>query len=265
MLVQTTTNTEKSMRTARQMAEAQRDSYEALAENLATAQRRTIGLAEGGLAFMRLQEENARAAREWFASGVRLLQLQQRNAQFVQGWTGDAAEAVREQAEQNVRTAQAFSRTISKQQEGLRELTRAWAGAYRGFFSPFAYVQEGVKTLQRATQQGLETTEQVAKQGLEATEQATRQGLRVAEEATEQTDQVLRQAERVTREAELRIAVLGALKTADYEGLTVDEISGRLDDLSVRQLEQVREYEKENKNRQSLIEQIDRKIRAKNT
>ena len=58
---------------------------------------------------------------------------------------------------------------------------------------------------------------------------------------------------------------MGALKTADYEGLTVDEISGRLDDLSVRQLEQVREYEKENKNRQSLIEQIDRKIRAKNT
>jgi len=265
MLVQTTTNIEKSMRTARQMAEAQRDSYEALAENLATAQRRTIGLAEGGLTFMRLQEENARAAQEWFANGVRLLQLQQRNAEFVQGWTGDAAEALREQTEQNMRTAQTFVRGMSKQQEGFRALTQVWAGAYRDFFSPFAYVQQGVKTVQRATQQGLEATEQVARQGLEATEQATRQGLRVAEEATEQTDEVLRQAEKVTREAELRIAVLGALQTADYEELTVDEISGRLDDLSVRQLEQVREYEKNNKNRQSLIEQIDRKIRARNT
>jgi hypothetical protein len=262
MPVQTTTNIEKSMRTARQMAEAQRDSYEALAENLAAAQRRTIGLAEGGLTFVRLQEENARAAQEWFANGVRLLQLQQRNAQFVQGWTGQAVEAAREQTEQNVRTAEAFSRGISKQQEGFRALTRAWAGAYRDLFSPFAYVQEGVKMTQRAAQQGLEATEQVARQGLEATEQASRHGLRVAEEATEQTDEVLRQAEKVTREAELRISVLGALQTADYEELTVDEISGRLDDLSVQQLEQVREYEKRNKNRQSLIEQINRKIRA---
>jgi hypothetical protein len=277
MLVQTTTNIEKSMRTARQMAEAQRDSYAALAENFATAQRRTIGLAEGGLTFMRLQEENARAAQEWFASGVRLLQLQQRNAEFVQGWTTDAVEVVREQTEQNVRTAEAFARGISKQQEGFRALTQVWAGTYRGdFFSPFAYFQEGVKTVQRATQQGLEATGQVARQGLRVAEETTqqglrvaeettRQGLRVAEEATEQTDEVLRQTEKVTREAELRIAVLGALETADYEELTVDEISGRLDDLSVQQLEQVREYEKLKKDRQSLIEQIDRKIRAKNT
>src|SRR5215212_2479910 len=89
-----TTNTEKMGRTAREMAEVQRDSYESLAENLAAAQRRSIGLANDGLEFMRLQEESARAAREWFANGMRLLQLQQRNAEFVQGWMGDAIEAV---------------------------------------------------------------------------------------------------------------------------------------------------------------------------
>jgi len=251
MLVQTTTNIDKTTRTARQMAEAQRDSYETLAENFAAAQRRGIGIAEGGLEFMRLQEENARAAQEFFANGVRLLRLQQRNAEFVQGWTGEALEVVREQAEQNVRTAEAFSQTVSRQQEGFRALSQVWAGTYRDFFSPFAYVREGVKTFQRATQQGLEATEQVA-----------RQGLRVAEEATEQTDEVLKQAEKATREAELRTAVFGALKTADYEELTVDEISGRLDDLSVNELKKVREYEKRNKNRETLIEQIDRKIRA---
>jgi|SRR5215211_6391553 len=253
MLVQTTRNIDKTTRTVREMVEVQRDAYEALAENLATAQRRTIGLAEGGLTFMRLQEDNARVAQEWFANGLKLLQLQQRNAEFVQNWTGDAVEAVREQTEQNVRTAEAFSRTISRQQEGFRALTRVWAQTYREFFSPFAYVQESVKTVERATREGLESTERAA-----------RQGLRVAEEATEKTEEVLRQTEKATREAELRIAVLGALQSADYEELTVDEISGRLDGLSVQQLEQVREYEKRTKNRQSLIEQIDRKIRAKN-
>src|SRR3712207_7944766 len=79
------------------MAEAQRDAYEAFTENLAAAQRRSIGLANGGLEFMRLQEETAEAAQEWFANSMRLLQLQQRNAEFVQGWTSDVIEAISEQ------------------------------------------------------------------------------------------------------------------------------------------------------------------------
>ncbi len=265
MLVQTTRNIDNTTRTVREMAEVQHDSYEALAENLAAAQRRSIGLANDGLEFVKLQEENARAAQEWFANGVRLLQHQQRNAEFVQGWTGDAVEVLREQSEHNVRTAEAFARGVSKQQEGYRALAQQWVGAYRDFFSPFSYMQEGMRTFQRATQQGLEATQQVARQGLRATEQVAQQGLRVAEEATEQTEDVLRQTEKVTREEELRTAVFGALKTADYDGLSVAEISRRLEGLSAEQLRKVREYEKHNKNRETLIEQIDRKIRAKNS
>src|SRR5918994_390567 len=211
MKVQTTRNIEKTTRTAREMAEVQRDSYEALAENFAAAQRRTMGLAEDGFKFMRLHE----------------------------------------QTEHNVRTAEAFARSASKQQEGFRTLAQAWAGTYRDFFSPFAYFREGVRTSQQAARQGLQATEQVA-----------RQGLRVAEEATEQTDEVLRQTEKATREAELRTAVFSALQTANYDELSVAEISKRLDGLSTEQLRKVREYEKQNKNRETLIEQIDRKIRA---
>jgi hypothetical protein len=257
-----TANIDKTARTAREMAEVQRDSLEALAENLAATQRRSMGLAEGGLKFVKLQEDNARAAQEWFANGVRLLELQMRNAQFVQGWTGEAIEAVREQSEHNVRTAEAFARGVSRQQEGMRALAQGWVGAYREFFSPLAYVQEGMRTFQQATQQGLEATEQVARQGLRATEEVTRQGLRVAEEATERTDDVLRQTEKATREAELRTTVFSALQTTDYEGLTVEEISKRIDGLSNDQLRNIREFEKNNKNRETLIGQIERKIRA---
>ena len=50
-MVATTANIDKTTRTAREMVEAQRDSYEALAENFAgVAQRRSIGLANDGLA-----------------------------------------------------------------------------------------------------------------------------------------------------------------------------------------------------------------------
>src|SRR4028119_754611 len=235
----TAKNVDKTARTAREMAEAQRDSFEALAENFASAQRRSMGLAEGGLEFVKLQEDNARAAQEFFANGVRLLQLQQKNAEFVQGWTEDAVEVVREQTEHNARTAEAFARAIGRQQESFRTLTRGWVGAYTEFFSPFAYARQGMRAFQDATRQGLEATEQVA-----------RQGLRVAEEATERTEDVLRQTEKATREAEVRAAVYSALGTNDYDALTVDEISKRIDALPNDQLEKVREFEKDNKNRE---------------
>jgi hypothetical protein len=253
---------DKTARTAREMAETQRDSFEAIAENFASAQRRSIGIAEGGLGFMKLQEDNARAAQEFFANGVRLLQLQGRNAEFVQGWMGEAVEVVREQTEDNARTVEGFAHSVSRQQESMRALTQGWAGAYRDFFSPFSYFQKGMRTFQRATQQGLEATQQVARQGLEATEQATRQGLRVAEETTERTEDVLRQTEKATREAELRTAVLGVLGTTNYDELSVAEVSRRIEGFPTEQLEKVREFEKNHKNRETLIEQIDRKIRA---
>src|SRR5215203_4811105 len=80
----TAKNVDRTARTAYEMAEAQRDSFEALAENFAAAQP-AFGDPDGAaLGFMRLQEDNARAAQEFFANGVRLLQLQQKNAQFVQ-------------------------------------------------------------------------------------------------------------------------------------------------------------------------------------
>ena len=213
---------------------------------------------------MKLQEDNARAAQEWFANGVKLLQLQGRNAEFVQDWLGEAAEVLRKQTEHNVRTAEAIARSVSRQQEGFRALTQGWVGAYGDFFSPFALVQQGMRAFQRTTRQGLEATEEAARQGLRATEQVTEQGLRIAEDAAEQTEEVLRQTEKATRGAELRAAVLAALQTADYDGLTVAEISERLDGLTVHQLEQVRELEKNNQNRETLIAQIDRKIRVKN-
>src|SRR4028119_1739167 len=125
----TAKNIDKTALTAREMAEAQRDSFEALAENFAGAQRRGMGLAEGGLEFVKLQEDNARAAQEFFAQGVNLLQRQQKNAEFVQSWTNDAVEVVREQAEHNARTAETFARAASRQQEGFRTLTRGRGGA----------------------------------------------------------------------------------------------------------------------------------------
>ena len=47
-----------------------------------------------------------------------------------------------------------------------------------------------------------------------------------------------------------------------YDELTVEEISGRLGGLSADELRMVREYEERNKNRDTVLEQLDRKIRG---
>jgi hypothetical protein len=263
MPVVTTTNFDKMTRTAREMTEAQRHSYEALVENLAAAQRRSVGLAQDGMEFLRLQEQNAKAAQQWFASSARVAQLQQRNFGFAQKWLREGAEALREQTEHNLRTAEAFARSARKQQEGFRALAQDLIEAYEGiYFSPFLYAQQGLRPIQQATEQGLKATQRVAGQGAEATQQVARQGLRVAEETTERTEEALRQVEEATREAELRTSVLAALETDNYDTLTVAEITEKLGDLSTDELKKLRELEKRNKDRESLVERIDSKIRA---
>jgi len=49
---------------------------------------------------------------------------------------------------------------------------------------------------------------------------------------------------------------------AGYDELNVKEIGDRLDGMSAAEIRRVREYEKRNKNRETLIEQFDRKLKA---
>jgi hypothetical protein len=47
-----------------------------------------------------------------------------------------------------------------------------------------------------------------------------------------------------------------------YDELTVEEVSARLDALSAEDLREVRDYEERNKNRETILEQLDRRIRS---
>jgi predicted solute-binding protein len=47
-----------------------------------------------------------------------------------------------------------------------------------------------------------------------------------------------------------------------YEELTVEEVTSRLGSLSAEDLREVRDYEERNKNRETILEQLDRGIRG---
>jgi hypothetical protein len=54
----------------------------------------------------------------------------------------------------------------------------------------------------------------------------------------------------------------GGFPIPNYDEMNVAEIRERLDGLTAAQIREIREYEKRNKNRESLIDQFDRKLRA---
>ncbi len=137
----------------------------------------------------------------------------------------------------------------------MRELAEQWAGVYNDSFSWWmSFSQEGLKNAQQVTgqlaEQATQVSEQVAEQAIGVTDQTARQGLRLAEEAIEQTERAAQKADP------------NWLPIDNYDELNVSEVSGKLDDLSAEELEKVRDYEKRNKNRETLLGQIERRIKA---
>jgi hypothetical protein len=86
-----------------------------------------------------------------------------------------------------------------------------------------------------------------------------RQGV---ETATRNVEQVTDMTQKTTADGIASANANGGFPIAGYDEMNVEEVSARLDGLTEDQLKRVREYENRNKNRDTLIEQINRKIKA---
>ena len=81
------------------------------------------------------------------------------------------------------------------------------------------------------------------------------QRVRAYEQQNKNRDTLLEQIDRRMMEA-------SGVPIRDYNSLNVGEIVDRLDNLSAEELQATRAYEQENKNRDGLLHQIDRRINA---
>jgi hypothetical protein len=176
------------------------------------------------------------------------VKAQEINTNLLQRTTELWIEGLQKQADLSQEMAQEFFNKAEDQAYATQDFLGQWSKAFAGFPSmgfPFMRMaQRTVTNTQKATQQ------------------VAQQGLRLAEEAAEQTEETIRQTEEATREVELRTVVLGALETDNYDTLTVAEITEKLDDLTADELKRLREFEKRTKDRESLVERIDSKIRT---
>ena len=92
--------------------------------------------------------------------------------------------------------------------------------------------------------------------GLEACQQGAQAVNQAAQQATRGAEQGAQEGAVAAQRVATKVSI------EDYDDLNVAEIVEQLDNLSVGELQRVRAYEQQNKDRDTLLEQIERKINA---
>ncbi|HEV2742240.1 MAG TPA: hypothetical protein VGV91_03700 [Rubrobacter sp.] len=204
----------------------------------------------------RARDVNEAAARfaETLADSYRLVygqasesseRQQQRARQFSELVSSSLSEQAEGQAEAGRANAQELSGQAARQQEVGQQLARESMEAYTRFLNDaFSSYRSGTERAAQSAREGTRTLAETttgllgtATGAVGATAGATVEG--------------------AERAAEAAVFPIGG-----YDEMNVEEISERLDGLSVEELQLVRDYEEINKKRDTLLEQMDRKIRA---
>ena len=161
---------------------------------------------------------------------------------------GQAAES----AERQQRRAQEFSELVSS---NLREQTEAGrANAQQ--------LSEQAERQREAYAEFLDSAFSRYRAGTEQATQSAQASVRTLSETTAGLLGTATGAVGATVEGAERAAEAAVFPIEGYDEMNVDEASKRLDDLSVEELQLVRDYEELNKGRETLLEQMDRKIRS---
>ena len=150
-----------------------------------------------------------------------------------------------EQAEAGRANAQQLSGQAAGQQEAGQQLARESVEAYTQFLNDaFSRYQSNTERAAQSAQEGARTLTETTT-GLLGT-------------ATGAVGSTVGS----TVEGAERAAEAAVFPIEGYDEMNVEEVSERLDGLSVEELQLVRDYEETNKKRETLLEKMDRKIRA---
>ena len=193
----------------------------------------------------RARDVNEAAARfaETLADSYRLVYGQaaessERQQQRAREFSELVSANLSEQTEAGRANAQQFSEQARKQQEAYAEfLDTAFSNYRAGTEQATQRAQEGVRTLTDTTTGLLGTATGAVGTATGAASDAAGAAAGATVEAV-------------------------VFPIEGYDEMNVEEISERLEGLSVEELQLVRDYEETNKKRETLLEQMDRKIRA---
>jgi hypothetical protein len=198
--------------------------------------------------------EAARHFAETLADSYRLVYGQAtesaaRQQERAQEFSALVSSNLREQTEAGRSNAQELSGQAARQQAAAQGVARESVEAYAEF------LDEAFSRYRSSTERAAER----AREGALATGRTAAGLLGAATGAV--TDATGRAVEATASGAE-QAAEAVAFPIEGYDEMNVDEISSRLNGLSVEELQVVRDYEELHEGRKTLLEQMDRKIRA---
>jgi ABC-type transporter Mla subunit MlaD len=157
---------------------------------------------------------------------------------------------------------QSLAEQIQKQQQYSQQMTQELMNTYMQLLNtPGSYLsgqaEQQQQTIQQTAQQWMEQAQQ-QRQTFQQQAQQQQSFQQMTQEVLSSYSQLfnipLSYAQEGLRSA--RFPIEG------YDELTVDELSARLDGLSSEDLREVRDYEERTKNRETILEQLDRRIRS---
>jgi hypothetical protein len=194
--------------------------------------------------------EAARRFAETLAESYRLVYAQaaesgERQQRLAREFSELVASNLRERAEAGRSNARQLSEQAARQQEAGQAFARESVEAYAQFLdAAFSRYRAGTERAAGSAREGARTLSETTAGLLGAATGA-------ASATADATAGAMRSA-----------AQTATFPIAGYDEMNVEEISKRLNDLSVEELQLVRDYEERNKRRETLLEQMDRKIRA---
>jgi hypothetical protein len=158
---------------------------------------------------------------------------------------------------------QSLAEQIHKQQQSSQQMIQELMNTYMQLLNtPGSYLtgqaQQQQQTLQQTAQQWMEQAQQQ--------QQTFQQQAQEQQQSFQQMTQEVLGSYSKLFNIPISYAKEG-LKDAQfpiegYDELTVEEVSARLDALSTEELREVRDYEERTKNRDTILEQLDRRIRG---
>jgi hypothetical protein len=197
--------------------------------------------------------EAARRFAETLADSYRLVYAQaaesgERQRRLTQEFSELVATNVREQTEASRTGAERLSEQAERQRDAGQELARESVEAYAEFLDDaFSRYRSGTERAAQTVQEGAMASGRTATGLLGAATGA------VADATGRAVDATASGAERAAEAA--------AFPIEGYDEMNVDEILGRLEGLSVEELQMVRDYEERGERRKTLLERMDSKIR----
>src|SRR5215210_5100559 len=171
-------------------------------------------------------------------------------------------EAEGEQAEW-LSAMQSLAEQIQKQQQYSQQMTQELMNTYMQLLNtPGSYLsgqaEQQQQTIQQTAQQWMEQAQQQQQTFQEKVQEQQQSFQQMTQEVMSTYSQLwnipLSYAKEGLRDAQFPIE--------GYDELNVEEASARLGALSVEDLRVVRDYEERNKNRDTILEQMDRRIRG---